>query len=122
VGGHTLSDKAMVDLAKIKKEVLGSQPPQGTQPGGGGIPPGFWYHGKLASAMSAGTPAAPTSTTVDVYFPDQADTDPKALIITTNSTLLGLTVVNHSTMEGTSGTYVKIEWGFGQWTIKWADC
>jgi len=122
MAGHTLSDKAMADLARMKREVLGGQPPQGTQPAGGGIPPGFWYHAKLTSALSAGSMTAPTTATFDVYFPDQSDSDPKQLIVSGNSVLIGLTLTNHTGASGNSGTYIKVQWGFGQWTLFWADC
>jgi len=73
--------------------------------------------------MTAGTLAVPTTTTVNVWLPDASSgANPKPFIVTTDTALLALTVVNRSSMTGSTGTMVKIEFDFGEWSIKWADC
>ena len=88
------------------------------------VPPqGIWYWGKLTSALTAGSLAAPTTATVNAWVTDGTSaSNPKPFIVTTDATLLGLTVVNRSNMTGSSGAMVKIEYGWGEWSFKWADC
>ena len=108
-GSHTLSTQAIQDLRLMKKLTLGTKSDQGDYGGAPHIVSSTWYWGKLASAMTAGTLESPTSTTVDVWFPDTSGSEPWAYAVTTDADLLGMTVYNRSSMTGSSGTMVKIE-------------
>lgn len=73
--------------------------------------------------MAAGTLEEPETFTVNVWVPDgESEDDPKPFIITTTDELLPVTVVNRSNITGNTGTVCKIEYMWGEWTLKWIDC
>lgn len=96
------------------------------------VPPQtIWYWGKIAtgSALVSGSLEAPTACAVNVWVPrdllGSASVSAGAgsgFVMTNDATLLGLTVINRSSMSGPAGTMVKIEYAWGEWSIKWADC
>jgi len=107
----------------MKRRVLGRMPPNGPQQGDAdqGGPGEYW--GKLASSMTAGTLAAPTSTTVDVWIPNPADTATHpAFIVSPDSDLLALSVSNRTAATGSTGLVVRIRYLHGEWTIVGANC
>ena len=122
-GRNVLSNSAAADFRKMQKKVLGGQPDQGDFGGGSHRSGSTWYWGKTTASMTAGTLAAPTSVTFNVWLPDPSSgASPRPFIVATESALLGMTAVNRSSMTGASGTMIKVEYAFGEWSIKWADC
>ena len=120
--GYLLSAKAAKATADTVRRVLGQRPPVGQmdQSSGNGV---GWYWGKLATELTAGAMANPTTCEVDVWLPEVGNTDdPVVFAVAQDEDLLGLTVVNRSDMTGTVGTMVKIEYAFGEWSFKWVDC
>lgn len=83
-----------------------------------------FHYAKLTSTLSAGSFSSPTTATVDVWVPDwSSGSTPKPLIITTDTNMQGLTVVNYwQSITGVSGTQCEIERKNGQWVIRGADC
>lgn len=82
-----------------------------------------WYYVKLATDITAGSLSVPTTFTFDIWLPDTASmSDPKPFIVATDSSMLGVTGVNRSVGTATTGTMLKVEYGWGEWSPKWEDC
>lgn len=65
-----------------------------------------YYLGKLTATLSAATMAVPTSATFNVWHPNPSLTGPgQALIVSPNSSLLGLTAYNYSASNSGSSGY-----------------
>jgi hypothetical protein len=122
-GRNVLSNSAAADFRKMQKKVLGGQPPQGDYGGGGHETGRTWYWAKTTGSISAGTLASPTTVTFNVWLPDPSSSyTPRPFIVATDPDLLGMTAVNRSSMTGSSGVMIKVEYAFGEWSIRWADC
>ncbi len=86
-------------------------------------PQSMWYWAKLVSGMAAGSLTSPQTFTFDVWVPDDASgSTPPPFVVTTDSDFLGMTGTNRSEMYTTSGKMIKVEYAFGEWSPKWADC
>lgn len=121
-GSYRLTTKAMKELGEIKRRVLGHNGAMGAQPGGSGAS-GQWYWAKNTSAITAGTFESPTTFTFNVWLPNPADTDETpALIVSTDDVLLGVTGSNYMSVDAPIGTRLKMEFQFGTWNLKIADC
>ena len=123
MSGYKLSKNAVRKTATVVNRVLGQRKPLGTteKPEG---PRDTWYWGKLATDLNAGSMIAPTTCEVDVWLPIPGNTDdPVQFAVATDSSLLGLTVVNRCpSIEATTGAVCKIEYAFGEWSIRAVEC
>lgn len=116
------SDEFYRDVADLKRRYgRVSRPiPAPTAPPPAGV---VWYWGKLTSAVTAGTLAAPTTFTFDIWLPDLASTaDPVAFAVSPNAADLGLTGVNRMGLVAASGTIVQVEINHSEYTLKGLDC
>lgn len=65
-----------------------------------------YYLGKLTATLAAGAMASPTNATFNVWHPDPGLSGPgQALIVSPNSSLLGLTAYNYSASNSGSSGY-----------------
>lgn len=94
-----------------------------------GLKPGFsdenlWYFGTLTSTLGFGSFSSPTTATVDMWLPDwTSGSNPPPLIVTTDTSMLGLTVVNPwKSLHGAIGDQCSIEQRYGFWFFKLKDC
>lgn len=123
MGGHKLSDQAMADLGRMKRATIGNGPPQGPQDGSPHRDGHGWRWAKLASSMTAGTLESPTSTTVNFWVPNPADTAAHpAFIVSPDSALLGVSVSNRTDATGSTGLVVRVRFAYDEWTIVGANC
>lgn len=123
-GRNVFSNAAVSDFKKMQKRVLGVGGEQGDYGGGAHNQSGTkWYWAKTSSAVTTGTLETPSTFTYDIWLPDPGSSaDPRPFVIASESELIGLTGVNRSTFTAVSGTVFKMEYAFGEWTPKWADC
>jgi hypothetical protein len=83
-------------------------------------PQTFWYWAKLGGDLHAGTLESPTTFHFDVWVPDPTSmTNPKAFIVSPDSTLVGVAGTNRSPFTARSGTVIKVEYSYGEWSPKW---
>lgn len=121
-GANKLSNEGIRELRQMRKLVLGHEEAIGKITTASSRGP-QWYWGKIATTMTAGTLAVPTSFTWNAWLPDPASTsNPVPFIVATESTLLGIPGVNRSSMTGVSGTMVKMEFASGEWSPAWVEC
>lgn len=123
-GRNVLSNSAAADFRKMQKKVLGGQPDQGDFGGGSHRSGSTWYWCKTTSNVSAGTLEIPTTFTYDIWLPDPSSSaTPRPFIVASESSLKGLTGTNRSNFTTSStGIVFKMEYAFGEWSPKWADC
>lgn len=120
-----LSKSTVVRLAECFRRTLVPMPLQAET-----TPPrptvGRWYWGKLTSDLAAPTDgmAAPTHATFDLWLPNGTSEPPGVPFVrSTETSQQGLTVYNRMTgLRGTTGTTIQVEFGWGEWTLKGADC
>lgn len=123
-GRNYLSDQAVSDLRKIKRKVLGTGLNSGEYGGAAQNPNPTWYWAKVAATpITAGSLASPTTFTFNIWLPDpSSSSDPVPFIVATDSRFLGVTGVNRSVGTASTGTMIKVEYAFGEWSPKWEDC
>lgn len=121
MGGHRLSDSAMRDLARMKKLTLGESANQGEQRYEGHWKPRRIYWGKLATDMTAGSLASPSTFTFNVWVPNGSGDHP-AFAVSGDSNLLAVEGANRSTMTGQTDAFIKVEFEYGEWSPIWVDC
>lgn len=91
--------------------------------------PGRRFHAVNTSSLATGTKASPSSCTADIWVPDPSSgaTVPP-LIVSTDTTLLGITVGNYgistttTTSSPNTGWYGRVEWMAPNWVWYWLEC
>ena len=123
MSGFRLSERAAKATAKTVRKVL---TPVDSQPRGDRqrrFAPGTRYCGHLVGNLLAPSDgkAAPTTGQAQCWRPDpESESDPVAMI--DDEDLLIEFVNRDSSLEGTSGAFVKIEFINGEWQIYWLGC
>jgi hypothetical protein len=123
-GRNVLSNSAAADFRKMQKKVLGGQPEQGDYGGASHRSGSTWYWAKTTSNVSIGSLEIPTTFTFDIWLPNSTSgAYPKPFLAATDSGLTGLTGTNRCNFStSTTGIIFKVEYAFGEWSPKWADC
>lgn len=116
------SDEFYRDVADLKRRYgrvsRGIPAPNAQTPAGT-----VWYWGKLTSALTAGTLAAPTTFTFNIWLPDRTSTaDPVPFAVSPAADDLGLTGVNRMSLIASSGTVIQVELNHAEYTLKGLDC
>lgn len=80
-----------------------------------------WCWGKLASTLPAGATSGAVTGLFDVWHPDPSNSE--TLIVSPNSSLLGLTARNYDpSCVGTTGAVCKVEAGLEGYSFYWVGC